>query len=537
MNSTVALITTNQIDIGIRILSGVLRSAGIQTRLINLSSRENYHPLQYPDEVKNALHPLLRDCDVVGISSVDMFFRRAQELAGWVKSVTGKRVLLGGMHAQLYPEETINTFGVDGVCEGEGIKTIIDLVKNDDWDNAEIDDFWLKRKDGTISRGTLLPMVPVKEMHLLPLPDYSYDDYWLLNDRTDEIEFLKQSGGCFHVDQHQIGHKYSFVSSFMWGCVNKCNFCNITALSKKWAESCEDNRWFRIKPNAVVFDELKLIKKNNPNMRFMCIMDNDFAGRNARMVEEFFEFFRREIGVPVYLMVSPNTLSEDKLQSMVEGGVTEINMGIESNEITNIQLYGRMIKDDAVLDKARMINRYKDRIYPFYDLVIFNPQEDEETVLRTINLIRQLPVPFDLVCHHLTLGTETLLYKKFETKGASLPREIESITTSDYHDFDFDEYANWPTLYPNLLLEWMGGPHDDTRCGRLPRYIDKLVNVNGFATVIDDVGIEMSGNETLDYLTSQPVIDYFEQRVNILRDIHVSIDELIFTNQEAMNAI
>jgi len=532
----IALITTNQIDIGIRILSGVLRGAGYTTRLINLSSREGWCPTRYPEWVKDQLLPLLGDCGVVGISTVDLFFRRAQDLAQWLKARMGKRVLMGGIHTQLYPEESLATVGVDGVCIGEGLRSLPALLDQNDWETVRIDDFWLKRKDGSVHRGGLLPMVNSQEIHQLPLPDYSYDDYWLLQPQQESIISLRGSDGCFPIEQHQIGRPNSFVASFMFGCPNHCNFCNITALSQKWKGRHPRNQWFRIKPNAVVREELRLIKAHNPSMRFMCIMDNDFTARPTRDVNEFFEFFKREMNVPVYLMVSPNTLNEEKLRTIVEGGVVEINMGIESNEVTNIRMYGRSITDSTVLDAARMINQYKDRLYPFYDLVIFNAEETDEDLLRTIHLIRSLPLPFDLVPHHLTLGTETLLYKKLEAGQRAVQRPLEAITTSDYHEFNFAEYASWPTLYLNLLLEWMGGPHSEIAYGRLPRRFENLRAMPTFAHWLKDAGLPATGEDTLDVLTSRPITDYFRDHVGVLQELHDSLGHLVFSNQESVYA-
>lgn len=472
----IALITTNQIDIGIRAISGILKDAGYETVLINLSSREDFYPIVYPQTIKEALRPLIEQCDIVGISVSDLFFKRAQDLAAWIKTTLGKKVVLGGIHAQLYPEECISSSGVDAICIGEGIRTIRSLIDAPDWEEICIDDFWIKGNDGCVRKGNVLPMLAPDEMRAVPLPDYTYDDYWLLNQKQLSIDLIKNSGGCFHIEQHQIGHPDSFVASFMFGCTNKCSYCNITALTVKWHKDCPQNKRYRIKPNDIIIKELDLIKENNPNMKFCCIMDNDFTARTVDEIREFFSYFKKNIGVPVYLMVSPNTLTEEKLALMVEGGLKEINLGIQTNEETNSSMYDRPISDALIIEKANLINIYADHIYPFYDILIFNKNESIESLLKTISLIKNLPRPFDLVPHFLTLGYAVPLYKTFNCNdNRTSSASPDKLATSNYHNFDFNEYSSWDNCYLNLIIKFMEGSHTEQRYGKLPRLTTELL--------------------------------------------------------------
>jgi radical SAM superfamily enzyme YgiQ (UPF0313 family) len=529
----IALITTNQIDIGIRTLSSVLQNTGFKTILVNLSSSSSYHPYRYPDVVKEALLPIISPSAFVGISTTDMFFPRTQDLATWIKAKFGAKVVLGGIHAQLYPDDCISTPGVDAVCIGEGLRTVNSLLKSKSWDTLVIDDFWVKGNNGGILKGRLLPVLTTREMRELPIPDYSYDSYWLLDEKTNVINPMNGNGGCFNIDQHQVGHPNSFVASFMWGCVNQCTFCNITALFEKWQQRCPENKRFRIKPNDIVVRELEVIKENNPKMKFMCIMDNDFTLRSLRDIKEFFSFFRNHIAVPVYLMVSPNTLNEKKLMVMIDGGLKEINMGIESNEKTNRLLYKRPISDAAVLNAARMINRYIDQVYPFYDFLIFNPLESNDLLLKTLNLIRKLPLPFDVIPHYLTLGPEILLYKRYIGAGHGLLDETITMTMSDFHTFSFEKYQDWPTFYLNLLLEWIGGPHNSVNYGRLPRTIGDFSRKPAFAAFLRKNDLfPPDSTDTLEFLTSRPIMDILVKDFETLREITLSLDSLVFTNQQ-----
>ena len=216
---------------------------------------------------------------------------------------------------------------------------------------------------------------------------------------------------------------------------------------------------------------------------------------------------------------------------MVEGGLKEINLGIETNEETNKLLYDRHISNDLIIEKAFLINKYKDKIYPFYDLLIFNKTETNNSLVKTLELIKKLPFPFDLVPHHLTLGSEVPLYKYLKSKGIVSNAREEKISTSNYHEFDFEEYSNWETFYLNLIVEWMGGQHNDKNYGRIPKRMKDFKINPIFKKYLEKCpNKKLEYEDTLAYLISPDNVITMSGEISILREINNRIGKIKFSN-------
>ena len=536
-NKKVCFITVNQVDLGIRLLSGVLKASGNSVRLINLATREGKWVHKYPDIIKGQLAPLVEDYHIIGISTVDMFLKRAEDLALWLAENMEKPVIMGGNHVELYPEESIQTPGVKAICAGQGVKTISELVEK--WGTGkefDIPDFWFKHSDGTIKKNQVLPPLSTKDYYDLPLPDYSYDDYWYLY--NNEIKKMPERSGPVPVDQHQIGHPDTCVITFSQGCSNHCDFCNVAALTRKYREHGNKQvSWLRCKPIDRIIEEFQEIKKHNPNMKFIVFMDNNFAAHPLATLRKLADFMSKEIKLPFYCMASPNNLNREKLECLIKAGLKELNLGIESNAAINKKFYGRNISDEVVINIARLLNEYKDIVHPFYDFLIFNPAETEQDLLTTLELVRKLPMPFDLVTHHLTVAPVLPLYHRLLKTVGRLPRDSSKLYESNWHDADPREYLDWPTFYLNLLMEFMAGPHTSDKIGRLPRWTSDLKN-HLVMTALKKHNPELADKlktatekESLDWLLRDDIRTLMQQHKNMLLEIYDKLPPIRYTNQ------
>lgn len=439
-----ALITTNQIDACIRALSGLIQGVGMQEPvLFNLSTGTGLYPDKYPDDIKAQVLSIVKDknCSFLCFSIVDLFLNRTLDLIQYLKQSTNLPIIVGGIHAELYPDEIINAGGVDAICVGEAYTSFVNVIVN--WDkrfDTELPDFWFKSDDGVIKKNKLSLFFNGDDYNKVPTPDYSYRNYFLLDGGTLKDLTSTPDAGPFKVEQHQIGHDGSIIYSSMGGCSNHCSFCNLTAQVKLREEmirrdGCRDRvPRYRQKPLSMVKKELEDLKKYNKNIKFLCVMENDFTCRTEEHVAEYCGYIKSICNVPFYTMLAPNTISEKKLQSMIDNGFMELNMGIQTNAEFNNNYYDRQIPDSKILDVVNMVNKYEDKVYPFYDFINFNPEEHDESMKKTVDLIRRFPLPFDFVIHHLTLGKELLLYKrlvhkkKFQAERSSRP-PLPIITT------------------------------------------------------------------------------------------------------------
>lgn len=539
-----ALIVTSQVDACIRALSGLIQGAGLPKPLLfNLSTGTETYPEAYPEKIKEQLLEIIKnnECHFLCFSIVDLFLNRTIDLMRYLKEKTCLPIIVGGIHAELYPEQTIKINEVDAVCTGEAYQSFINVLLN--WDKRfELDmpDFWFKHENDEVKKNKLTPFYHGSAFEKVPIPDFSYTNYHLLDgDKLRDISDTPDAGP-FRVEQHQIGHEGSIIYSSMSGCSNHCSFCNLTAqfqLRKAKGDS-EVVRPFRYKPLNIVEKELEALVKYNKYMKFLCIMENDFTCRNEKKLKKYCELISSICKVPFYTMVSPNTLNENKLSVMVDNGLREINVGIQTNSEFNKKYYDRQITNEKVLEVVSMINKYKDSIHPFYDFINFNPEEPNDSILKTIDLIRQFPLPFDFVIHHLTLGEELLLYKRLIKEKKVPGDEVKKTNHSDYHNLNFDDYKNWKTFYLNLFLEWIAGTHNEAGAGRIPKKIDTLKSSNFGKKLFENDKVKAvkikPGVDIFTLFTTGTLFDILNNHDNrdFLKELNNLLPTLKYTNQQ-----
>ena len=121
------------------------------------------------DDFKNLLN--FYKPDVVGLSVLSDTFEMGVEYAKIAHS-KNIPVFAGGIYTTFAPDEVIANKYINFICMGEGEYAILNFCKalaNDD-STDNIKNFWIKKKDGTIIKNNLGPLVNVND---LPYPDYS----------------------------------------------------------------------------------------------------------------------------------------------------------------------------------------------------------------------------------------------------------------------------------------------------------------------------------------------------------------------------
>jgi len=121
------------------------------------------------------------------------------------------------------------------------------------------------------------------------------------------------------------------------------------------------------------------------------------------------------------------------MRCLVEAGVSWVEMGVQSgSDHVNRDIYGRHQTAEAVLRAARIINKFKARTMPVYQFILFNEYEQEEDVVATINLIKQLPPPYTMQSFALSLFKGSELYARYVKDGYVGPdRRLLTYTEAD----------------------------------------------------------------------------------------------------------
>lgn len=509
----VILVTATQIDIGLRTIA-----SQICDKYDSVYLNTNEFVIDTESLVFSELLLLLNDADFVLMTAVDFRFKQLCILADAIRSILRKPVIMGGVHAMLYPNECIKY--CDALCIGEADGLIMNLLDN--WDkrlDIKIPNFWYRDKNKIIKTQRL---GLTSNLDDLPAPDFSFSKYYYV---TQKGLFRLNNAKNHKYNHHQIGHHITLVYTSDRGCPHSCKYCYNVNLKQIFGSK----NYYRKKTIAKIIKEIKEIIDREANAyRFINIMNDNMASRTENELELFAELYSKEIDIPFYCMVSPMELNENKMKSLVNAGCVELNIGIQTNEKTNFELYNRTQTNEKIYKVSEMVSKYKDKVSVFYDFIINNPAETSTSLIETIALIRNLSLPCDIVSHHLCLGKNTVLYKDLVIKGI-IPNDESKINDSDFHDFDknLSSYLKNESFVENLLIEWMAGPHNEQHQGRLSR---KLSDFDNSVFIFEWKNGESELCNLLDTSNSLETIDFFLENLDFFsrrKDLIVKLNELL----------
>ena len=175
--------------------------------------------------------------------------------------------------------------------------------------------------------------------------------------------------------------------------------------------------------------------------------------------------------------MSAENVSSEKIDLLVDAGLTDIIIGIQSgSDRLNKEVYNRFISADQVLRCAKVLNKHKAKLAVMYDIISSNPYETKEDILETIKLIRKLPPPFYLSVNNLIFFEGTPLYKKAREDGL-IKTYNDTASMLNYWDRWQHIKLKKKNAYLNLVLNLMRGPCTKTRYGLLPTVVvDRLTS-------------------------------------------------------------
>lgn len=557
----IGLVTTSQVNLGIRALAGYLQDAGYETGMFSLRKKDGS---EYSENEIDGIMEGLSSYDLIGITTTDYTFEKVAVLAKAIKERLDKPVILGGDHAKLDPQDAFLAH-VDAVCLGDGESGLIELLEN--WDirlERNNPNFIVKAADiENINKLRVLPLENIDAFH----SDLSYANCFIL-EHGKLVPWTAENSEDF--DQHQIGHKDTIIYAWDRGCPRDCTYCHNGELIKINLMTSREQGLPVVKPLRrksieVAVDELVNLKNANPQAKFLNIMNNDTAAIPLSGLQKFAKEYKEKVGLPFYCMVSPQALSGPdgyaKVQALIDAGMKELNMGIQTNEKTNREVFNRKQSDKMLQQVVEMLNEFarKDpaiqedgKIDLLFDFIIHNPFETEDDVIQTIKMVQKFPRPFDFVSHTLFVGRATTLRKMLEKKreedgviGVETDRvpEDDKSKVSNFHDTEtFLEYLGKNRgFYINSVCEFSAGRHNSKMTGRIPRQTKDLLhmgvfakiiaNNNDFAQIVSEVDTK---GESLNFLINKKVRKYFNENPDKFKSVFLEMHQkhpIRYTNQ------
>lgn len=582
---SVVLMTGTQMERPLRYLAGLIKEymkSNYEVYILNLGTKAGVHEQKdggYPEQLKKEIMDFLiaKKPEVIGISMIDFGMDR---IAGLINEISENteiqkletKILAGGPAAIEHPEKCINIKGVDVVCYAKGwhFTDIVEACSNDSLEN--IPGLMIKtgiKEDGSAEYTKTTP--PNLRVYISdqPLPDESLENTYRIYE--EHLVSAADSGGALPVEHHQVGHKHTGVLVTSEGCPNDCKFCSIPAQREAMLAEVSYNFKkvnFLEAPQAIAL--IKNFLNENPKTEYMLFNDNDFTARGEDKIQKFADLYKKEIGLPFYCQGSPNTIFDKhaienkKIKALIDAGMDTLDMGVQGSEKSNKSAgYDRGCTDEQVIGTARQLATYlekrdangvvvQDGLKAAFDFINGNEVHTKDDMLSTIELIKNITATinsetenrgsWNLAIHNLTLDPERELAREYQNRKKAEGISVGEVDDSDYHNATIEAFYKLTEPYLNIVLEWMGGLHNQVGSGRLPKrstdFIELISGVLSKNQKLNDLLLSKKNEkpETIDLLMDSDVYEYLGNKIDqnakeALKLISAKIPEIFYSYQ------
>jgi len=296
--------------------------------------------------------------DIVGITAMTFTLIDVIKTAKLVKEVNPNiKIVLGGPHVNIYPEETMANSEVDFLVLGEGEQPFIDLLEN--INNPEN----LKNIKGIVFRDKNNNIINtgkrelIQDLDILPIPARElthYTKYFSIIAKNNPTTTMFTSRGCPY----------------------KCLFCDRPHLGKI----------FRARSAENVVRELEKIEQMG--IKEVFIYDDTFTIDRQRVVDICNLILEKNIKLNWDIRARVNTVDLELLRLMKSAGCARIHYGVEAGTEKILRVLRKGITLEQV-KKAFAITK-KTGIETAGYFMIGSPTENMEDIKQTIKLAKKL---------------------------------------------------------------------------------------------------------------------------------------------------
>ncbi len=353
---------------------------------------ENFEEKKLKDAVLTA--------DVVGITIVTSLLPSAIGIIKLIKKIKPQiKVIIGGPHCTLVPQEALKETQADICVQGDGEKVITSIKKAilGEISFSEIPGIYY-RENNKIRKGP--PLELIKDLDAIPFPT------------RDPIK--KYNYGKEYNPKIKKGEFTSIITSR--GCPFKCKFCSRNSICMKT---------YRTRSVKNVLEEIKELHKGG--YKYIAFVDDSFLCNKKKAHEIFDGIIREQLYIKIIIFgVRVDAADEELFQKMKKAGVTHVYFGLESGNQDVLDFYNKKV----TLDKIRYAVNLSHRIGFFNvgSFILGAPFETKEHFERTIKFAKSLP-----------LDSVSFLHLKYVV-GSDL--WCEAVNNGKISDYEYIIYAS-----------------------------------------------------------------------------------------------
>jgi len=309
-----------------------------------------------------------KDPNIIGLTTMTFTLIDVLNIAKIAKKINPEiKIILGGPHVDIYPEETINQPYIDYLVLGEGeapLKNLLDNINSID-DLHQVKSVVFKDDHRIINTGRAelnqdLDSLPFPARHLT-----YYKKYSSVLSKITPVTTMFTSRGCPY----------------------NCLFCDRPHLGKI----------FRARSAKNVVDEMEECLKMG--IKEILIYDDTFTVDRQRVVDICSEIQKRKLNINWDVRARVDTIDRESLKMMKSSGCQRIHYGVEAGtqKILNILRKGITLEQ---IEKAFKLSR-EIGLETLAYFMIGSPTETKKDILETIRFAKKLKPDFA----HITITT------------------------------------------------------------------------------------------------------------------------------------
>jgi pyruvate-formate lyase-activating enzyme len=271
-------------------------------------------------------------------------------------------IVFGNVHPTFHPEAVLSYDCVDYVVRGEGEWTLLELVEVLQGKRNVEDVLGLGHKvNGVVKLNSARPLI--EDLDTLPFPDKD----------------------LYYKEMPYLNHGYTTMSGR--GCPYRCTFCDNTTSMNFYKQNVEKRqKWTRRHSPQYVVDEI-LWARERYGIKHVRFNDEDFS-YDKKWLREFCELYKKEVGIPYFAWVYPNTIDDEMARLLAESGCDSVEMGIQSgSEKLRKEILNRRTSDTQIIEAMQSLRKYG--IRATVDVIIGLPTETKAELDATVELLAE----------------------------------------------------------------------------------------------------------------------------------------------------
>lgn len=356
---------------GLAVISGVLRAAGHETRLVHVN--EKLFDVPGPEALVARVAEWRPD--LVGFSILSQQYPWSVEAARALRAAYPDLPLVaGGVHCTMVPDAVVAEGHFDVVAVGEAELAFCELV-----------DRLARGEDPTGVPNMRFPARSRFNRRLTPIanPVGAFPDLATLPpthyDLFDVARIVRSKNGWFGVLTSR-------------GCPYKCTYCFNREIVERYLEdgaAKSSKEYLRHYPIERIIAELRELKAAHPELHTL-IFDDDLFTLDRAYVREFCAAYRASgLELPFVVNAHVQVFDEEMAFQLREAGCFMVKYGLESgSRRVRREVLWRHMTNDTIARATRAAHQYRMHTSAF---VMFGlPTETREEVMETLRLCGKL---------------------------------------------------------------------------------------------------------------------------------------------------